>query len=160
MTRKFSKKIIAVAVAGSLFAPFAATGAFGDDDGEERFAESQYRHDVMEHFNYSIKKILQNFQGNVQHPEHFAPIATIMASTATMTKAAFEKDTRGMEGHTKAKDEIWDNWEDFSSRLDQLEADTAAFAEVAQSGNMEQIGPAFRKAVSQCKACHDKYKAD
>lgn len=134
--------------------------AYGDGDQEKRFAESQYRHDVMEHFSYSIKKLQQNLQGTVQHPEHFAPIAAIMANAATMTKDAFEKDTRGMEGFTKAKPEIWDNWEDFSGRLDQMQADTAAFAEVAKSGDRDQIGPAFRKAVSQCKSCHDKYKAD
>lgn len=159
MTRVFSKKIAVAVLAGSLVIPGSAT-VLADSHGVDRFAESQYRHDVMEHFNYAIKKIVQNFQGNVQHPKHFAPIATIMAEAAKMTTDAFEKDTRGMDGYTKAKDDIWENWEDFSSRLEQLKADTAAFAEITRSGNMEQVGPAFRKAVSQCKGCHDKYKAD
>lgn len=160
MTRLFTKKLLAVALTGSLLVPLAGTAVVADDEKEERFTESQYRHDVMEHFSYAIKNILQNFQGNVQHPDHYAPLAQIMATTATMTKDAFEKDTRGMEGHTQAKDEVWANWEDFASRLDQLETDTAAFAEAAQSGDTDQIAPAFRKAVSHCKSCHDKYKAD
>ena len=159
MKRAFSKKMMMALLAGSLVVP-GGTVVLADSHGEDRFVESQYRHDVMEHFSLAIGKIMQNFQGNVQHPSHFAPAASIMAEAAKMTTDAFEKDTRGMEGFTKAKDSIWENWEDFSSRLKKMEEDTAAFAEVAATGDMEAIGPAFRRAVSQCKSCHDEYKAD
>lgn len=155
MTRAFRKILLATTVAAAVFAPSVALA-----QDEQTFAEAQYRKDVMQHFNLSIKKILQNFQGNVQHPEHYAAIADIMANAATLSKAAFEKDTRSMEGPTKAKAEIWDNWEDFSGRMDKLVEDTAAFAEAAKSGDMGQIQPGFRRAVSQCKACHDLYKAE
>ena len=158
--RVFNKKVAATLVAGGLVFPAGLVSVGAQADDEERFAESQYRHDVMEHFSLAIGKIIQNFQGNVQHPSHFAPAAAIMAEAAKMTTDAFEKDTRGMEGFTKAKDSVWENWEDFSARLKKMEDDTAAFAEVAATGDMEAIGPAFRRAVSQCKGCHDEYKAD
>lgn len=152
-------KLLAASVCTALVVPFSSSLARDGDEGE-RFAESQYRHDVMEHFSYGIKKIQQNMQGNVQHPDHYAPIAAIMAQTATMTKAAFVKDTRGMSGRTEAKDEIWENWGDFAERMDAMETDMAAFAEAAGSGDASQIQPAFRKAVSHCKSCHDEYKTD
>ena len=155
MTRAFRKKLLATTVAAAVFAPSVALA-----QDQQTFAEAQYRQAVMKHFNISIQKILQNFQGNVQHPDHYAALANIMANAATMSKAAFEKDTRGMEGPTKAKAEIWDNWEDFSGRMDKMVEDTAAFAEAAKSGDMSQIQPGFRRAVSQCKGCHDLYKAD
>lgn len=155
MTRVFKRKLLVTTLAAAVLMPSATLA-----QDEQTFAEAQYRQDVMQHFNLSIKKILQNFQGNVQHPDQYEALATIMASAATMSKAVFEKDTRGMEGPTKAKDEIWDNWEDFAGRMDQMVEDTAAFVEATKSGDMGQIQPGFRKAVSQCKGCHDKYKAE
>lgn len=153
------KLAIAVLTAGTM-ASLGWTITTAQDFSGERFAESQYRHDVMKHFRFANRKIIQNLQGNVQLPEHFVPLANIMASAAQLTTGAFEKDTRGMEGKTKAKDNIWENWEDFSSRLEEFKADANSFAEVAQAGNMEQISPAFRKVVRHCKSCHDEYKAD
>jgi cytochrome c556 len=156
MTKKFKTATLAFATTCAMLTVSGAALS----DSEKRFAESQYRHDVMEHFSYAIKALQQNLRGTVQHPDHFAPIAAIMANAATMTKESFEKDTRGIEGRTSAEPEIWDNWDDFASRMDQMEEDTAAFAEAAKSGDKAQILPAFKKAVSHCKSCHDKYKAD
>jgi cytochrome c556 len=147
--------VMAVIIGGSL-AP-AATYAAAK---EKRFPLSQYRHDVMEHFSYGFKKIDMIFKKKAGSREDVAAIAAIMASAATMTKRAFEKDTRTMEGHTEAKDKIWDNWEDFAKRLDTMEADAAAFAQAAKSGDMALIGPAMQKVGKSCKSCHDEYKDD
>jgi len=152
---KIATAAAAVMMIGGALAPVAA---HGDGDKKKRFDESAYRHDVMEHFNYSMKKLVPILFKGADHKADLPAIANIMANAATMNKSAFEKDTRGMEGHTEAKDNIWDNWEDFSSRLDTLEADTAAFAEATKTGNMAVIVPAFKKVGSNCKSCHDEYK--
>ena len=155
--RKFAAAAVTATMIGGALAPVAA---HGDGEEKKRFDESQYRHDVMEHFNYSMKKlipILFKGQGNKDHLPH---IADIMASTAHMTKSAFEKDTRSMEGHTSSKDKIWDNWEDYAKRMDTLEADTAAFAVATRTGDMAVIVPAFKKVGGNCKSCHDEYKDD
>lgn len=155
MTRAFRKKLLVTTIATAVLAPSATLAQEG-----ETFAEAKHRQEVMQQFNQSIKQILKNFEDGVQQAEVYQPLAVTMAEAATISKAAFEKDTRGMEGTTKAKAGIWDNWEDFSGRMDKLAEGTAAFAEATKSGDMSQVQPGFRQAVSQCKGCHDLYKAE
>ena len=124
----------------------------------KRSAESQYRHDNMEHAKYSLANIVKVLKGETAHEDHLPKLAAIMASSASMAKSTFEKDTRDQEGHTEAKDAVWENWADFSAKMDKYAADTAALAEVAQAGDMDSFGAAFQKAASNCKSCHDKYK--
>lgn len=152
------KKYIGGLTAAVIFAGAYSPIAAHSDEEKERFPESQYRHDVMEHFSSGFKKIGLIMKGQAGQRSDIAAIAGIMANAATMTKASFEKDTRGIEGHTEAKDAIWDNWQDFSSRLDTLATDSAAFAEAAKTGDMSQIGAAMKKVGGSCKSCHDKYK--
>ncbi|NVJ99047.1 MAG: cytochrome c [Alphaproteobacteria bacterium] len=155
MKTKIFAGAASVALLLSAVAPATAHG-----DGE-RFPESKYRHDVMEHFKYAINNLVANAKGDVNHKDQIPALANIMAQAATMTKASFQKDTRGIHGMTEAKDAIWENWEDFAGRLDQLEADTKAFAEVANStDNMGEIMGAFKNVGRHCKSCHDKYKED
>ena len=135
-----------------------STAAFGTQDKPKRFAESQYRHDNMEHAKYSLANIVKILKGEAAHEDHLPKLAAIMASSAAMAKSTFEKDTRSMTGHTEAKDAVWENWTDFAAKMDKYAADTAALADVAQSGDMASFGAAFQKATSNCKACHDKYK--
>lgn len=154
MTSK--RALVAAATAAVVFATSSMSSAHGDE--EKRFAESQYRHDVMELAKYSLSNIVQHLQGKASQEGDVAKLAEVMALSAEMSKAAFEKDTRGMEGHTEAKDGIWDNWDDFADRMDKYAADTRALADAAKSGDMSQIGPAFKKATSNCKSCHDEYR--
>ena len=125
---------------------------------DKRFAESQYRHDNMEHAKYALANIVQILKGEASHEGHLPKLAGIMATSASMAKATFEKDTREMSGHTEAKDAIWEDWADFASKMDTYAADTANLAKVAETGDMAQFGAAFQKATSNCKSCHDKYK--
>jgi len=150
------KKGTAIALAAVLTTTSIAAHSDGGD--KKRFAESQYRHDVMEIAKYSLANILQTFKGETELKEHLPLHAQNLANAAAMSKAAFEKDTRGMDGHTEAKDAIWENWEDYAARSDKFAADAAAFAEAAKSGDMGATQATFRKMVGNCKACHDDYR--
>lgn len=152
------KKFVGGALAAVVFAGAVSPIAAHSDGKKERFPESQYRHDVMEHSKYMAGNMVQLLKGQANHDGHMEQLADILATAASMTKAVFEKDTRGMEGHTEAKDAIWENWADFAARSDAFAADAAAFAEVAKTGDKGAIGKAFGKAMSNCKSCHDKYK--
>ena len=156
MKLKMKHTLVTAAVAASVIAASSVSFAHGDE--EKRFAESQYRHDVMSLAKYSLTNIVQHLQGKADQEGDVAKLAEVMALSAEMSKAAFEKDTRGMEGHTEAKDDIWENWDDFAGRMDKYAADTRAFADAAKTGDMSQIGPAFKKATSNCKSCHDEYR--
>lgn len=131
-----------------------------EDTYDQRFDQSKARHDVMKPFGDGFTKIMKIRKGEGGSPADFPAIAAAMAEASSKTKAVFEKDTRGMEGYTKAKDSIWENWEDFASRLDKLEVDAHAFAEAAKTGDMSKIGPAMGAVGKNCKSCHDEYKTD
>ncbi|OIN01766.1 cytochrome C556 [Idiomarina sp. MD25a] len=59
---------------------------------------------------------------------------------------------------TDALPAIWDNWEDFESRANQLITDADSLVDAAASGSMDEIKPAFMAAAKNCKGCHDQYK--
>jgi cytochrome c556 len=154
--RTFTTLALAIAVSGTVATQLAAHG----DEHEKRFAESQHRHDVMEHFGNGFGKIMKIRKGEAGTMADLPGIADDMAKAASMTVAAFEKDTRGMEGFTKAKDNIWENWDDFSQRLQKMDVDAQAFAVAAKTGDMAVIGPAMGALGKNCKSCHDDYKVD
>lgn len=60
--------------------------------------------------------------------------------------------------NSDALTEIWDNWEDFQQRANDLQQYAAKLAEVSQQGSLESIKPVFMNAAKTCKGCHDNYK--
>ena len=150
------RKVITAAIGVCLL--FGA-GVSAHSDDKERFAESQYRHDNMEIAKNALVNFLQHAQGKANHEGHIAQIANVWALSASMAKASFEKDTRGMEGFTKAKDKIWDNWDDYAKRMDAYAADAAKFAEItAGTDDKRAIMDGFKGVVKHCKSCHDEYR--
>lgn len=53
---------------------------------------------------------------------------------------------------------IWDNWEDFSERAEQLQKDAKALHQAALTDDQNEIRKAFMAAARNCKGCHDQYK--
>jgi cytochrome c556 len=158
MKNRFLTASIVTALAAGIMAPVAA---HSDESGEKRFPESQYRHDLMEHFKYGIGNVVQIMKGESAHKDHLPKLAAIMADASSMVKDAFEKDTRAVSGMTEAKADIWENWDAYAEAADQFERDARNFADVAAAtDDMGQIGAAFKQFARNCKSCHDDYKAD
>jgi cytochrome c556 len=68
-----------------------------------------------------------------------------------------ETDEMSIDG-TRAKAEIWDNWDDFAAKWADLgEAATAMQAAAAEGP--DAIGPALAALGGTCKACHQAYRA-
>ncbi|EPX76062.1 c-type cytochrome [Salipiger mucosus] len=59
---------------------------------------------------------------------------------------------------TRAKVEIWDNWDDFASKWSALGEAAEVMASAAGEGQ-EAIGPALGEVGGACKSCHDDYRA-
>ena len=153
------KHLLAGAAGALLLATPVATIADGND--KERSPQGQYRHNLMEVVKYSFLNVMLNLRGEVSAPaDQIAGHAEALATAASMAAGAFEKDTRGEDGATDARDAVWENWSDFSARLATFEADTAALAEAAQSGDRAAIAAAFKKVGGSCKSCHDEYRKD
>ncbi|QFT63232.1 cytochrome c [Roseivivax sp. THAF30] len=59
---------------------------------------------------------------------------------------------------TRAKVEIWENFDDFASKWSDLAAPATNLQEVAATGQ-EALGPALGQLGNACSACHDEYRA-
>jgi cytochrome c556 len=64
------------------------------------------------------------------------------------------------KGTTRAKPEIWDNLEDFESKLADLREAADKLDDVVEDGgDRKAIAAAVGDTGQACKACHDEYKA-
>ncbi|UTW55323.1 cytochrome c [Kordiimonas sp. SCSIO 12610] len=154
-----SRKVKMVTAACALSIGIAFTGNAIAADKKERSPASQYRHDVMEVVKYSAANIGQILRKTATPEEgDLAGYAEILANAAALSKSAFKPDTRGQDGFTEAKDDIWANWDDFAGRMDKFANDTRAFADAAKSGDQAKIGATVGEVFKNCKSCHDKYQ--
>ncbi len=55
---------------------------------------------------------------------------------------------------------IWEKPEAFAAAIEKSRTATAAFVEVAASGDKEAIGAAFREVGKSCGGCHDNFRVD
>ncbi len=67
-------------------------------------------------------------------------------------------DNGGVE--TDAKAEIWTEFDDFKSKLNDFIAEAKTLSETANAGDEAAMKEQFRKTAESCKACHDKYRAN
>ncbi len=85
--------------------------------------------------------------------------ADALAALATLPWDGFR--TAGTEaGGGDAKAEIWADFKDFTAKADKFQLDAKALQTAAQSADQAKIKAAFATFRGNCKACHDKYKAD
>jgi cytochrome c556 len=61
---------------------------------------------------------------------------------------------------TDAKPEIWTDFDDFQSLLNDYVGESKKLAEAARNGSEADMKEQFRKTAESCKACHDKYRAE
>jgi cytochrome c556 len=126
--------------------PFVTPNARAEDQDD-----IDYRQHIMKTMDEQMSAILQI----VEHKAPADNIAThvqIVAVTAATAKSAFKPATVG----GSAKPVVWENWADFSKRLDELVASTAALAKSANDGGVQAT--AAKLSTIKCKDCHDVYQ--
>jgi cytochrome c556 len=118
------------------------------------------RHEGMETIGKNAKAINRELAGG--SPD----LAVVRASAATIAglsqKASgwFPAGTGPNVGKTGAKPDIWQNAQDFSSKLRNFQAAAKAFNAAAASGDVGAVKARFADLGGACKACHDKYRAE
>ena len=89
----------------------------------------------------------------------FAKHADRIASLAPQLLEGFpEGSDKGAE--TEAKPEIWQNMDDFKSKMSDLVRETKALSDVAKAGDETKTREQFKKTAGACKSCHDKYRSE
>ena len=61
-------------------------------------------------------------------------------------------------GDTKARAEIWFNFDDFTARAGNAEKAALALASLAEAGHQDQLMDGLKNLGGTCKACHSSYK--
>ncbi len=129
-------------------------------DDEKTNPQIQHRQNIMEIVKYSLLGMSAIIKGEVKDQGQFPALASSMASATSVASKAFETDTRALEGKTTAKSEVWDNWQDFSKRMDTFNQAAQELAVVAKDGDMKKNVMAFKNMAKNCKSCHDEYRED
>ena len=61
-------------------------------------------------------------------------------------------------GDTKARAEIWFDFDDFTARAGNAEKAALALASLAEAGHQDQLMDGVKNLSGTCKACHSSYK--
>lgn len=150
------KKLFTIfAAAAALSAAAHAATAFTDAKDAVDYRQSAFT--MIRHNTGDIGEMLQ---GKVPFDaKRVQQRADALAALAPLPWPAFS--TAGTEtGGGDAKAEIWADFKDFTAKADKLQLDAKALQAAAQSGDQAKIKAAFATFRGNCKACHDKYKAD
>lgn len=118
--------------------------------------EVNYRQHTMSAVRGHMQAIVDIVRGDVPHMDHLATHASAMADLAEIAPSLFPESSKGGD----ALDAIWEDAEDFASKLNAFKEATAAFKTAAESGERGEIMAAFRGLGQACKGCHDDYRAE
>jgi len=89
----------------------------------------------------------------------FAAHAAHVAALGEMLPEAFPEGSF-IEHKTEAKRAIWEHRAEFNDLMKRFQEKATILADVAKSGSLEKIKPAFQDVRQSCKACHEKFKED
>jgi cytochrome c556 len=119
----------------------------------------KYRQTIYQTLGANLTAVVMNLKGEVDFPDAVAVHAQTVAAAAPLVLPAMEQNTAG-EGSadTEALAKIWDNWDDFASKAEDMEAAAMQLAEIAQGGDMQAIGAQVQEVAGTCKSCHDEYR--
>ena len=117
--------------------------------------EVEYRQHTMSAVGGHMQAIVDIIQGKVTHAGHMATHANALADLADLAETLFPASSEGGD----ALPAIWENGEDFQSKLAAFKEAAASFKAAAGSGDMAQAGGALQQLGQACKGCHDDYRA-
>ncbi|MDE0193072.1 MAG: cytochrome c [Gammaproteobacteria bacterium] len=118
--------------------------------------EVNYRQHTMSAIGGHMRAVVDIVRGDVPHMEHLATHASAMADLAEIAPTLFPESSKGGD----ALDAIWEDGEDFESKLNAFKEATVAFKTAAESGERAEIMGAFQGVGQACKGCHDNYRAE
>jgi cytochrome c556 len=118
----------------------------------------EYRQAVMGVYSFNAGQMAAMAKGKIPFDDAtFQVFAKDLAAAASLDMLAGFPDDSVSED-SDAKDEIWLNWADFESKLEDLRTQSAKLAEVAASGDEAAMKAQLDETRGTCKACHDDYK--
>jgi len=120
----------------------------------------EYRQSVYHVIAWNLAPMGAAMKGKVPYDKDaFALAASRIAALAPMLPEGFPAGSY-VAGKTDAKPELWQDPAEFARLMKNLATRSAALAEIAKTGDLEKIRPAFSDLTNACKACHEKFRKD
>ena len=131
--------------------------------GNEKQAEAAitYRKSVLQLIRSNMGPLGAMAKGNIpMNADVITKNAERIAYLAPMMHDYFSLDTTKFDIETDAKNSIWSNHKDFSSKIDDLVAAANDLQAVGAKNQVESFKKAIGAVGASCKSCHDDYKKD
>ncbi len=150
MTRPLATLLLAAALLG---APLAASELARADEPGPVLA---YRAQVMKALGSHITALFAVLDGEVAYDAHLAGHAAAMAALAEMIPDAFPEGSLG--GESRAKPEIWQQWDKFTAAAGNLAAAAGRLEAAARAGDSAAIGAEAGAVGDACGGCHKPFR--
>ena len=137
-------------ISAGLSAPIAA-----EPSAEDAYA---YRESIMTALKGHAGAISRQARGLAGDSDYVANHAKAIANLGTELHTIFPEGSNIEDSEALAA--IWDEPEKFAEALANAENAMAALGEVADGGDMEAIGNAFKNVGKACKGCHDSFREE
>jgi cytochrome c556 len=82
--------------------------------------------------------------------------AQAIALLATRIPELFPKGS--LSDQSRAKEDIWQNWDQFVKSAEELKAQADELAFVSHNGKADAVGAQLKKVMGTCKSCHDSFR--
>jgi len=148
--RTFTKAIVMIGSAVALTVG-GALSVSADDK-----AYIKYRQSAMKAMSGHISGAVAIIKGQVPYKDDLVTHVTGLRDTTKVLPNAFKQKTSG--GKTRAKDDIWEDADDFKQKVMALQTAAEDFLAAAKSGP-EAAGAKLGAVGEACKGCHKKYRA-
>jgi cytochrome c556 len=116
----------------------------------------EYRQAVMTSLRGHIGAASKIVRGQVDNDGFLVKHAQGLANGASELGHIFQEGSN-VEG-SEALPVIWEDEDAFAAAIEKVQTATAAFVEIAASGDKEAIGAGFREVGMSCRGCHDNFR--
>lgn len=151
-----ASRFVAMGAVLGLVMGVACSGAAPEDDSPEADAY-RYREGLMHAIAWKSGQVRGMAQGEIPPDDTaFTKNAEDLAALAGMISDGFIPDS-AVEG-SRALPAIWENWDDFVQRAQDLQAAAESVASMAAGGGLSAAQSAALDLGQNCGACHDSYR--
>jgi cytochrome c556 len=145
-------KYLLVGVASVLFL-FFTVPVCADDEVEHVIKYRQY---LMASISSHYKSLKLLTSGKINQPKQWLAHARALKDTAEMVAGAFPEDSDF--GETDAKEEIWNNKDDFNQKAQGLVKASHVMLNMILTEDLQKAKKQIDAIGLSCKACHKKYR--
>ena len=154
MSKRLRNTALAAITLGCLALSPLAISHFNDKEVQQSYRQSWFAL-VALNFGPMASTAKGEIPYNQQMMEGWANDLAALTTLNVMRGFADGSD----QGTTRAKPEIWQNKEDFESKLGDLKDAVANLQKTVASGDQKAVAEQVGATGKTCKACHDEYKS-